>query len=154
MANMYRQWSDVIPWSEAHPIAEQKAWVHRVLRPVDDASDEDYGNELEGRGIVLSDVSDLTALMYWPAFECSFVEDGLWVRSEEAGDLEHLAAFVRSYLATFDPSRLICIQWADWCDRLRAGEFGGGVVVIAANVVKWASTRRVADDIVAGRYLA
>jgi hypothetical protein len=149
---MYRQWSEVIEWSTEHPVAMQKAWVETALAGVEDDDAEQNKQELGERGVVLTAISNDDTITSWPAFEWSFVSRGIWVRSEEGGDLEHLAAFVQSFLMKFAPAACLQICWADWCDKLRAGELGGGVVVVWADKVKWAHASDVGHDIMLGRY--
>jgi len=152
MANSYRQWSEVIEWSTEYPVAMQKAWVAAALVGVDTDDTEENKQELAERGIVLTAVSNDDTITSWPDFDWSFVGRGIWVRSEEGGDLEHLAAFVQSFLKKFAPTACLQVCWADWCDKLRAGEFGGGVVVIWVDKVKWAHAADVGHDMMIGRY--
>jgi hypothetical protein len=152
MANSYRQWSEVIEWSTEHAIAEQKTWVEAALVGVEGDGTEQNKQELAERGVVITAISNDDTITSWPDFERSFVARGIWLRSEEGGDLEHLAAFVQSFLKKFAPNACLQVCWADWCDKLRAGEFGGGVVVVWADKVKWANASDVGHDVMIGRY--
>jgi hypothetical protein len=68
-------------------------------------------------------------------------ERGLYLASEESGDLEVVAAILQATLRRFSLPR-VSVQWADTCSKLRSGEFGGGAVVITQSEIRWMNTNR------------
>ena len=59
---------------------------------------------------------------------------------EEGGDLEVLASTLQEFLKEFDPKGILSFSWADLCDKMRPGEFGGGACVITSRYQKWMNT--------------
>jgi len=72
-------------------------------------------------------------------------ECGLYISSEESlgagtAGLDVVVAILQAAMARFDLPGAISIQWAYTCSKLRAGEFGGGAVVITKDEERWLAT--------------
>ena len=60
----------------------------------------------------------------------------LWLYTEESGDPDLAAEFVRLFLKAHRPKQFVAFTWAETCSKMRLDEFsGGGAVVTAANVM-------------------
>lgn len=75
--------------------------------------------------------------------EFSFDDDGeetepadaghvLWIRAEESADPGAVVELLQVWLKKTGSDRVIEFQWAEYCDRLRVDEFGGGGVAFTA----------------------
>jgi hypothetical protein len=56
--------------------------------------------------------------------------EGLYIYHEDWGNIEFTASVLALAQKQFGIDDPWSIQWADWCDKPRPGEFGGGAVVI------------------------
>jgi hypothetical protein len=64
----------------------------------------------------------------------------VWFRSEENDDPAVVAWVVFRFFQEFDKTdAFFALQWADFCDKLRVGEFGGGAYLVTHKGV-WAMT--------------
>ena len=70
-------------------------------------------------------------------FNFEFDAKGLWIYSEESGDIEHVALFVQDFLDEFHPDRCWWFSWANTCSKPRIDEFGGGACFVTANEIDW-----------------
>lgn len=165
MANNYTQFSEMLPFSTKVPVEDQKKWAAEVLEAkLEDYwakynNDPDPGEKewfafLEERGLDMkTNGLDADYFEQWPYFGWRIEDDHIWLYSEEGCELEHVAAFVQAFLKKFDPdSQGFGLQWADWCDKLRAGEFGGGAMWVTAKETRWAGTWKVLEDMSVGLY--
>lgn len=126
MANNYSSWAE-----EIGPLSEEEAeWLTNVLS-AEDWNEIDMEELKNGFGLVLPEY-----LIYWPGFEWSIENGNLWMGSHEEFDLDNLIAIFQAFLKKFRPDEVIAIHWAYACSKLRPGEFGGGVAVIAAHDVR------------------
>lgn len=147
MANNYTQFAERI--NLLNPV-EEKEWVTKVVNATADIfrSEAELKEFLELEGIP---TKDLEFLHSWPFFEIEFCRDGgeggteyLHICADDDGDLMHAQAFVTGYLKKFQPDLMFVLQWADVCDKPRAGEFGGGAMVITASDYRMMSTETLA----------
>jgi hypothetical protein len=67
-------------------------------------------------------------------------QKSLVLSREDSIDLEVVTEFLQLYLKKFAPKDVIGFSWAEWCDRPRVNEFGGGVVVVTVTEVVIEST--------------
>lgn len=65
----------------------------------------------------------------------------LIIESDEYADVEAAAAFIQEFLREFRPAEVVLFEWAETCDRMLPGQFGGGACKITASDVKWVWTR-------------
>lgn len=61
----------------------------------------------------------------------------LWLYSEEGSNLDHVGVLVQAFLAKFRPKACFSLTYAEYCDKLRVGEFGGGAMFVTAEEVKY-----------------
>lgn len=73
----------------------------------------------------------------------------LWVYAEEAGQPEHVAAVLETFLKKFRPREAIAFSWAYTCSKLRVNEFGGGAAVVTSAGTKMLDAQSWAEDLVA-----
>lgn len=72
-------------------------------------------------------------------------EHGLYLASDESIDLDATATIVQVTMARFDLAGPFVIEWASTCSALRAGEFGGGALVITKDDIRSMSSSRWAE---------
>lgn len=77
---------------------------------------------------------------YGTSVSYSVLRNGLYVTCEETGDIEVLVDILQAAMAEFNIRGALSIEWANTCDKLRAGEFSGGAVVITKDDTHWMST--------------
>ncbi len=70
----------------------------------------------------------------------------LWVYAEENGDVDALASALSAMLEATGDDRILTGTWADWCSKLRAGEFSGGYWVVSAKHIDFGSTYSMAQQ--------
>jgi hypothetical protein len=149
MANSYTQWSEQIELSKDPAVfEEQKKWINEVLERADGWEPQGYEGEPADitddmfKGMLVQHGIDLTTageLEFWPDFGWKISDNGvdgpmgeLWLFSEESSNLDNVIAFVQAFLKKWDPKGHFTLTWADYCERLRIGEFSGGGLVITA----------------------
>lgn len=121
MANCYTQFSEVIPCENE----EQVEWLMGSLATaVKDEGCESEDSDDDG---------------YPP---CEFERDGsgVWVHSEDGGDLEALVNVICSFQEKFSIGDPWSLAWAETCSRPRVGEFGGGAIVVYKGEAEWINT--------------
>lgn len=133
MANNYLQFSEGI---ERLSKAEHD-WIEETLAGAwldQGAPPPSLAQELQAAGIDLAEFDPDD----WPGFEWDLPpgSDTVWLYSEEGGDVERLASFVRAFLHRFRPDESFSLTWSETCSKLRRGEFGGGAVFVTANAVQ------------------
>jgi hypothetical protein len=131
MANNYSQFSELI-----HDLPlEAVAWVNEVL-----SLEEDVPEDMQRLSELLS-FEGAHVVVNWPDFGWK-IEDGnsLWLYSEEYFDPGQVALFVRELICRFMPDYVFTMSWAEYCSKLRPGEFGGGWMVISKDQVEEGST--------------
>jgi hypothetical protein len=57
-------------------------------------------------------------------------QESLVLSREDSIDLVVVTEFLQLYLKKFAPKDVIGFSWAEWCDKPRVNEFGGGCVVV------------------------
>lgn len=128
MADSFTQFSEVI----GELTDDEIRWLNEELNPKLDGDEQmDAWRHHRGIGTEL-----------WPDFGCHLDEKArtLWLFSDENGSVDGAAALVQRFLAACRPKYVFTLTWAGTCNRLRAGEFGGGAVVVTADRIKWMST--------------
>lgn len=80
----------------------------------------------------------------WPDFEYKFekgsfpnedAKDYVWFSSENGGS-DQIARLCRAFLAKFRPNQVVYFGWADTCNKMRAGAFGGGAYIITKEQIQ------------------
>jgi hypothetical protein len=153
MANVYSQWSEIFEFKtkEAADLFEALSTICCKL----DNGELDEPN-LDGSDTEDLDEEDMNLVVIWQGldqkyrkmlledfqqgmFECD--REGtckFWVYADEYGNLDGLGSCAHVALAvTEDTETIFTITWAEYCDKLRVGEFGGGWMVIHAGGVEY-----------------
>ena len=68
----------------------------------------------------------------------------VWVYAEEYGNLDALGECAHEALRFCDDDTILTLTWADYCEKLRPGEFGGGYMVIHAGGVEYGNAHDLA----------
>jgi hypothetical protein len=71
-----------------------------------------------------------------------------YIFAEEHGDVDQVATFLQRFIRAFRPEDHIGFQWAETCSKPRAGEFGGGCVLVTANRCDFDSTDAALDRMI------
>ena len=137
MADYYQQFSESI----LALTKDEQAWVRGVLTTNDDP--ETTKTTLKENGI---DCQAIEYPEYWPDFQWVIDADGLWLYSDEHGDLEQVAEFVRAFLARFRPNQCWSLTWSSTCSKPRIGEFGGGALFVTAKQVRFQNAHQFIDQ--------
>jgi hypothetical protein len=133
MANNYSQFSEGM---FENLTAEEEKWITEVLGNLEEKNTEDIQD-------LLGDVQ-FDAEM-WPGFQFKIEEERefsgsekeravryLWLYSNEHVCTDNVIAFLQAFIREFRPDAIVSFTWADYCSRLRIGEFGGGWGVVTA----------------------
>lgn len=152
MADNFLQFSMIVPL----PTEDAVTWCHESLTALDRLLHEGMPAASEAFDKSLAGLIAQAEREEWDhlGFEWSITGSHdkahvaeLWLHADEVGTPENLAAFLRAYLAKFDPTGSLWFSWAATCSKMRANEFGGGAVVVTANrvtfldVQDWATRR-------------
>ena len=111
MANNYRSFSEML----ALNTDAEREWCKSYLKDLGDTED---GTE----------------------FGYAFEDQGLWVFTEEYGNVDRVADLVQEFFKEFRPDGIFTLSWSDTCSKPRLGEFGGGAVCVTRNTVEWMTT--------------
>ena len=76
----------------------------------------------------------------YPVCEFDREGDGVWVYSEDIGDLGALADVVSAFQLRFDVAKPWTLTWAGTCSEPLLGNFGGGGVVVYKGKAHWMNT--------------
>lgn len=135
MANNYLQFSGLLPLDSK----EEIAWFEDILRCPEDINERRAWAKRHKLTVTATDDN-------WPGFCYSIKVDkntdktDVWFYSEEHGNVEHLALVVQRFLKKFRPDGVWCIEWAEYCSKLRPGEFGGGAVLVTTKSCRYLNT--------------
>lgn len=77
---------------------------------------------------------------YGPGFNIEQDTTSTVFYSEDSGDTEMLAVFLRAFLIRWRPRDAVGVEFALTCSKARPGEFGGGAFVVTATTEHWIST--------------
>ncbi|MGE0127567.1 MAG: hypothetical protein AB7U82_05770 [Blastocatellales bacterium] len=138
MANNYTLFSEVIRRLNE----EERVWCENRLRHLEQVLPNFDENSLDEDGEhcapedepYLNGAGDLG--FQWKLTSESN-EHELWMYAEESCDLEHVALFVREFLARFRPNEYFTLTWAETCSKPRISEFSGGAVFVTAEDIEW-----------------
>lgn len=123
MANNYSQFSEGM-FENLTP--EEEKWITEVL----EVDDEDAEKVQKLLGDIQFDAE------MWPGFRYKIEAERevryLWLYSDEYVCSDNVIAFLQAFIRKFRPDAVVSFTWADYCSRLRVGEFGGGWGVVTA----------------------
>lgn len=132
MANNYTQFSEEI--EDITP--EEAEWIKTFLDPETCPDQEEDPSGFEEwcklRGLDIGEGPD-----WYPSFSWELGKDGtvLWLYCEEGCNPDYLAAFVQVFLQKFRPKYIFTATGADFCSKLRVGEFGGWWIAVSATEI-------------------
>lgn len=122
------QFSEMLKFSTDEKVREEQvAWLRTVL--TSDCGEDGDVKELVKLGVPEEELTE-EIRDWWPGFENVIEEGGLWVYSDEAGNVDALCVIVRAFLKKFDVKTPFTLTWAETCSKPRLGEFGGGFIVV------------------------
>lgn len=165
MANSYTQLAEQFPWRReaAEYACALRTLVDHVYFQWDSAPDkfEALGPEWPdaaligaGRRVPVDDRLKTDALaiakdMDWGDVSASFeagIEADLYVSGGESPSVETIARILQATMIRFNLPGPTVIEWANTCDKLRAGEFTGGAAVITQASQRWMNTTQWAEQ--------
>jgi hypothetical protein len=113
--------------------AEQIEWFKRQLEFVEREEGEDLPRFMQD-AIEAGEVEFLEP-DFGRNFQFEFQGESLWIFSDENGSPSHAAVLVQQFLRRFRSDGYWTIGWAATCSSPRAGEFGGGAMLVTANEI-------------------
>jgi len=138
MADYYTTFSEQLTFKTR----QGATWAQKYLEQFNGEIDEDNpkSEELEA----LADLYELESDYFVLEFQWDISQEnkkwGIWMRSEENGNPDHVAQFVQAYLKKFDPQGCFGLSWAATCSKMRTDAFGGGAIFITAETIDWMHT--------------
>lgn len=150
IANNYIQFSEMIEMCTP----EERTWLEGIPDRGDFEDNPDieedwekhFGAALIDYGLDIADVND--TLDYFPSFDFKLESDGgWWIYAEESGDVCHVGCVVQAFIKKFRPDFIFKLTWADYCSKLRLGEFSGGCLVVSKDEIVFRSAYSMADEI-------
>ena len=123
MANNYTQFSFVVKTTE-----EQKDWLTEKHNNCLDRFDTIHSNEEMTAEQILEDNNQPVGELNFESIPGS---SSMLIYAEESGDIDYTTKLLQSYLKNFDLPDVISFEWADICDKMRPGEFGGGAAAVS-----------------------
>ena len=126
MANNYTIFSEMLLISGK----EEREWLERLIEQLENGDEEgpdaafvkEYSNNFHGNYL---------------GFDAKFEDEGLWIYTEESGNVDAVAAFVQYFLERFHPDKYWTLTWACTCSKPRVGEFDGGAILVTAKDIKF-----------------
>jgi hypothetical protein len=114
----------------------EKAWLEHTLRPYDMLSEDEIQERMKQFGLDEYDVEE------FPGFDWSYQDPdgGIWIRSDESVNLDHLAEIVQLFLKKFRPDDSWSMEWGCWASRPVLDGYGGGAMFITAEEQCWHNT--------------
>lgn len=145
MADYYTQFSEGL----TNITPEEEAWLNYALRCFTDESEEILtdGN-LDADKVeaickaepwYYDNGGGLPVLGFDAEFETNEPNEGgrtLKLYAEENGAPWCAAALVQTFFKKFRPNAVWSLCWADTCNRMRVGAFGGGAIVVSADDIQ------------------
>jgi hypothetical protein len=159
MANNYTNFSFLVP---LHTDAE-KAWWTKLFNDYADICDggdiDDAATSSNETKQKLLEILDSNAPgdyygigVNWEIFDSSENQRhhpgiNVWISdSDGGGDLDRIAQIIRLFLADNNRTDCIIFSWADWCDRPRINNFGGGTFYVSAGELGCISTHHIEES--------
>jgi len=134
MANNYRQFSFALQLKNV----KEAIWCQKRLKKLSETEDE------EGCGTK----TDFDWTVYRPTATDPKINPHVWFKDNgESGNVEQIADFVEEYLKKFDKQGYFAMTWADFCDKHRLGEFGGGLALVKADGQHWFQEHQWIDEL-------
>lgn len=144
MADYYTKFSEVFKFTkEQADLFEQLAGMVKFLEYASDPFNLDKEDWMRGdhkyidifeslseeKQKAFAEVSEYGAVVYERSSDTE-----VWVYAEEGSNLDALTLLVRTVLKmTNDHKSIYQVTWAETCNKMRAGAFGGGYAVMSAD---------------------
>lgn len=158
MANNYSQFSEQIDGLSP----ESLVWAKKILEfnPFADGfipdgyegelGTDDYEKAVLEAKSAFSDMlgvdsPDMDHFEYWPQFQYQIEGSGIWLYSEEGCDIDDVIMFVQALLRKFKLDYVFTATGADFCSKLRLGEFGGWWIAVSRDNVEYGNCYHEAD---------
>jgi hypothetical protein len=113
MADNYLQYSEMLPAND-----EEKAWFEAAAQKMQEMAED-------------------TGEFFNVEYQLESGADGIWIFSEEGGNIDSVAELVQAFLKQFRPNGCWGMTWSETCSKLRIGEFSGGAVFVTANKIEY-----------------
>lgn len=160
MADTYVQFSEVI----GDLTDEEKAWVEKLPEPYflqqHNEKRRDYPRrKAAAKKRIMSRFPAIEEDSWdeFPSFKWKVTEapDGTqeyrwWIYSDTNGLPDHVAAAVQSFLKKFRPKKVFTLTWAETCEELKHGAFGGGWIAVSARSIQRSNSWERAENDVHG----
>ncbi len=137
MADYYQQFSVMLVPPKGR-LEDVRAWFRRVVDALWEYDEDTDTNSLD------PDVNTLMKKFQASGDLESFCSvdldpdsESIWLYEEESCNIGVVAEVVQLYFRTFDPTGELIIHWADTCSKMRTDGFGGGWVLIRADLLLW-----------------
>jgi len=129
MSNNYLQFSE-----ELRLIFKEKKWFKKYLLSYSEK--EERKKDLKNNPF--ADLYENLNDENFPDFSWALEKNGLWIYSEEQGNVEHATLVVQRFFQVFKHyDRFFTISWAETCSAPRLSEFGGGAVFITHKEISY-----------------
>ena len=132
--NCYTQFSILVA---EHLTAAEQEWVR--LQQAERKSYWDTGFDEDPEGIEYWD--NLVGVEFEVTENAEFV-----VTSEESGSPDAAAALITQFLADNRSGEIVVFEWANTASKLRPGNHGGGIAVVAARATVWFDSAKWAEE--------
>ena len=139
MANNYVSFCEELP---IHNQEEHDWWQHVLSFDPDDHDDPAAQFEM------VSGVEDVEFDYGWLGVEVDLEGNKVILYSEDGDNVDLTARVVQAFLRRFHPTKNFILRYAEYCSRMRVGEFNGGALVVTAQRIE-PVTGRIASEYVA-----
>lgn len=164
MANSYTQLAEQFPWpreAAEYACALRTLVDHVYFRWHNEPGEIDMWRVWpdaaligDGRRVSVNDHLKTDALaiakeMDWSDVGAQFeagLDGDLYISGGESPNIETIARILQATMIRFNLPGPTVIEWANTCDKLRAGEFTGGAAVITQASQRWMNTTQWAEQ--------
>jgi hypothetical protein len=156
MANNYIQFSEEIK----ELTKEEAEWLELMSNLASDRDvdlkENDDRQHFSDEGEALTEEAKLAKVLFSdePHIDVEIEEDPgrgwkAWFYSDEGNDPMAVATLVQAFFKKFRAGKkeVFSLAWADYCSKLRVGEFGGGVLVVNEEQILITSTPELVRDL-------
>lgn len=127
----------------------QRKWLEKEIEPVTQ-SDFDAMPDEEAEKWAEEHDREMEDVINWPEFEWEFVDEGLWMFSDDQGRPYDVALVVQRFLKRFYPEECFALTYAETTSPPDPGGFGGGAMFVTADKIEFMNAHSWADHKVKG----
>jgi hypothetical protein len=133
----------------------EKEWIDALPSAIEYEDNPDFHDEKEWEGALVDKLASIgidvdndviDTLDMFPYFNYEIEQGGWWIYAEESAYLDHIAYVVQAFIKKFRPDYIFKLCWAEYCDKPRVGEFGGGWLAISKDEVVYGNTYAAVDE--------